>query len=66
MALAGVVDLELGVEMGLGNGAVKAFLGGPLNNGLNGTVRRPRQRSCPWASRRSWSTDWPTPWCRPK
>ena len=29
MALAGVVDLELGVEMGLGNGAVKAFLGGP-------------------------------------
>ncbi len=29
MALAGVVDLELGVEMGLGGGAVKAFLGGP-------------------------------------
>jgi pimeloyl-ACP methyl ester carboxylesterase len=28
MALAGVVDLVLGVEMGLGGGAVKAFLGG--------------------------------------
>ena len=28
MALAGVVDLELGFEMGLGGGAVKAFLGG--------------------------------------
>jgi acetyl esterase/lipase len=28
MSLAGVVDLELGVEMGLGGGAVKAFLGG--------------------------------------
>jgi pimeloyl-ACP methyl ester carboxylesterase len=28
MVLAGVVDLELGVEMGLGGGAVKAFIGG--------------------------------------
>ncbi len=66
MALAGVADLELGVEMGLGNGAVKAFLGGPLNSGLNGTVRRPRQRSCPSVSRRSWSTVWPTRLCRLK
>lgn len=28
MSLAGVVDLELAVQMGLGGGAVKAFLGG--------------------------------------
>jgi pimeloyl-ACP methyl ester carboxylesterase len=28
MSLAGVVDLELGAEMGLGAGAVKKFLGG--------------------------------------